>query len=145
MSDSNRAGLWAIRANVYVEYGYEGVRSAVTYINNAVMLDPQNAFWHFMKGMFMGRLRRLEGGLVMPKNEEFQALRTAIDKREDASFIAFAAEAYSETAKIAKKLYMQKLKQTEKDIGKLLAGKLQELNEVAAKYFKCVFCLFMKV
>lgn len=140
MNNANKAGLWAIRANVYVEYGYEGVKNAVSYMRKAVTTDPDNAFWHFMKGMFMGRLRRMEGGLVMPENEEFQALRTAIELREDPAFIAFAGEAYLETAKTAKRLHV--IKRTDKDAEKQVASLLQDLNEVAAKYFKYVFSFF---
>lgn len=140
MNDANKAGLWAIRANVYVEYGYEGVKNAVSYMRKAVNIDSDNAYWHFMKGMFMGRLRRMEGGQIMPEDEEFLALRTAIDLREDPAFIAFTGEAYLETAKTAKKLHM--LEKSDRDSEKQVANLLQGLNEVAAKYFKYVFSIF---
>ncbi len=136
MDKINRAGVWAIRANVYVEYGYEGVKAAIVYINEAIALDPENPYWYFMKGMYMGRLRRMTSGFAIPLPEELSSLKKAMDMHKDPAFIAFTAEVYLETAKRAGKLCETKFLGSDKDSLRSLNAELVTFNKTAAMLFK---------
>lgn len=141
MNNANKAGIWGIRASVYVEYGYEGVKAAVDYIQNAIDLDRFNPFWHFMKGIYLGRLRRMEDTLTMPSMNEIRALEYALKIRVDPAFLAFTAEVYLEIAKIVMKLYKEKRSNNPHRIIEQLYAELDLCNQKAAEYFKFVFIL----
>ncbi|XKL61669.1 hypothetical protein PGB90_001502 [Kerria lacca] len=136
MSEGNKAGIWAIRASVYIKYGYTGIIRAVEYMKKAISLDPNNAHWHFMKGKYLGRLRRMENVFTIPGNEEFSALKKAVHIKKDPYFIAFIAELYIEIAKGAKMSSIQKFINCDTKAKKQFHLKLNKFYEDAAKLFE---------
>lgn len=139
MSEGNKAGIWAIRASVYIKYGYTGIIRAVEYMKKAISLDPNNAHWHFMKGKYLGRLRRMENVFTIPGNEEFSALKKAVHIKKDPYFIAFIAELYIEIAKGAKMSSIQKFINCDTKAKKQFHLKLNKFYEDAAKLFEYAF------
>ncbi|XP_065225771.1 trichohyalin-like [Planococcus citri] len=135
LNPTNQAGIWAVRAHLYVEFGYEGIKAAIQYIEKATKIDNDNPQWHFLKGMYLGRLRRMESVVAIPSMDEIAALELAMKLKEDASFMAFAAEVYVETASRTKKKSQMLLLANEEERRKL-AEKNDMINDRAALLFK---------
>lgn len=138
LNDTNKAGIWAIRANLYIEFGYLGVKAAIEYIKTATTIDNKNPYWYFTKGVYLGRLRRLENGLAVPSVDEIAALEFAMKLKEDASFMAFAAEVYTETANRSMKQYQELFHSTKEKQRNELLRQNDLLNQHAAMLFKFV-------
>jgi hypothetical protein len=137
MDAANKAGIWGIRASVYAEYGYGGVKKAIEFVNKAIELDNKNAYWHFYKGVYLGRLRRMEKGPIVPTEEEVRCLESAVKKHQDPAFYAFIAEVYVETWKAIEKLQKRnKLPIEDAATKEKISQHLESCKSIAAKYFK---------
>ena len=54
MTDSEKAGIYGFKAQVFTEYSYSGTVSALEYAKQAIELDLQQAEWHFLAGKILG-------------------------------------------------------------------------------------------
>lgn len=91
-----------------------------------------------MRGMYLGRLRRMESAVQIPSMDEIASLELAMKLKEDASFMAFAAEVYVETANRSKKKSQQLLLIANENERRKLTEKNDLINERAAMLFKYV-------
>lgn len=138
MNKENQAGIWGIRAAVYAEYGYEGIKYAIEYASKAIELDKENAFWHFFKGLYLGRLRRMEKASMFPNEKEIACMTEALNLRQDPAFYAFTAETYLDIVKILQR--MQRMNQSSQNdsLKELLSTKLKNYTSKSAEYFQYV-------
>ncbi|XP_023714388.1 uncharacterized protein LOC111868185 isoform X2 [Cryptotermes secundus] len=98
MDNSCKAAIWGVRAVVSMEYGYQGTKAAVEYIEKALELDPEQGEWHFLYGKCLGRIRRIYNFNEIPPQKELKALENAAQMTKNASYIIFLAQAYREAS-----------------------------------------------
>ena len=98
MDAPNHAAFYGFRAVFFDEYGISGTKRALELASKAIDLSPNEPTWYFLKGKYLGRLRRVERPYDIPDAEEIELLKKANQARENASFTVFTAQMYCETA-----------------------------------------------
>ncbi|XP_067000578.2 uncharacterized protein [Anabrus simplex] len=98
MNDRNKASIWGTRAAVYMEYGYNGTKKSLEYIEKAIKLDENEAEWHFLRGKALGRSRRIDNFNEVPEDIEIESLKRAVDLSQNVSYMIFLAQVYREKA-----------------------------------------------
>lgn len=103
MTESEQAGIYGFKAQVFSEYGYSGAVEAVEYSKKAMELDPKQAEWHFLTGKLMGRIRRCANWNEYVKKEEIKLLEQALELCEKPSYMVYLASAYVDFSKSIKR------------------------------------------
>ena len=131
MRKENRAAVYGMCAVFLGEYGIHGTKLALKFSSRAIEIDPEESLWHFLKGKYLGRIRRAESPYDVPQREEIELLEAAVKKRPSPSYTAFTAQTYRETAsRIFRILKMKKsLDQENRSI-------IDKLNEKAVELYK---------
>lgn len=131
LKNENKAAIYGIRASILMEYGLYGNKSALVYAKKAKDTDPGNAWWFFLIGKCLGRIRRVEKPFDIPSNEERVVLKQAIKMEENYLFTLFTAEVYAETANRTFKFHSRN--------GTLyphLKFSIDQLNEEASAFYR---------
>lgn len=126
------AALTGLRAVFYSYYGSFGTKIALKLAAEAIIKNPKESLWYFLKGKYMGRIRRLEKPYDIPSREEIAALEKAMEIESDTgSYTVFTAQLYRETANRVFRLY-----NSNRSISASLKNEVDKLNQESVKLYK---------
>lgn len=128
---STIAALIGLRAVFYSEYGICGSKMGYKFATQANDMDPKESLWYFLKGKYLGRIRRVEKPFDIPTREEIQMLEEAMKLEQCAAYTVFTAQLYRETANRVFRLH-----RNNETVFPLLKNEVDKLNEQSLKLYK---------
>lgn len=104
MNETNRAAMSAIKACANSLYNNNELDTSLSQINTALSLDNTTAFWKFLKGTILNRLRRTN---EVPSLQEREMFEAAYEKdKSNPLFMVYLADVYREMCKYKPKSYL---------------------------------------
>lgn len=104
MDPSNKAALSAIKACAHSLYSSDGLDTSLSQINMALSYDKTTAYWMFLKGTILQKLRPTN---EVPSLQEREAFAAAYEKENsNPLFMVYLADSIRETCKYRPKTYL---------------------------------------
>ncbi|XP_065200476.1 uncharacterized protein LOC135831714 [Planococcus citri] len=80
MNNCNKSSIHAMKSAAFALYSNEDTQKASASIEKALKLDPDNARWHFLKGLYKRKERRIVNPFRMPLIIEKDSFEKAFEK-----------------------------------------------------------------
>lgn len=94
----NVAALIGLRAVFFSYYGIFGMKKGLELATDANSKNPEESLWYYLKGRYMGAIRKVEKPYDKPSEEEIKLLEQAMKLEQNAVYMIFTAHLYRETA-----------------------------------------------
>lgn len=123
LSKESQAAVYATKAYILREFGYDGLKQALQYSELATVLDPdedgaRQGAWYYLTGKILAEIRRAISPNNMPSKKELKILERSIKINPFPIHAVVLADSYRFSAKCLSRIKMQQNKEIASIINK---------------------------